>query len=83
VVTHGSNPSTSNQKAEAGGSLVQGQFELQSEFGASLGYVVKPCLKKKKKKRNQLSLVVRAFLESFSSIPQLNSTFPLGFRHGQ
>ena len=41
-----SNPST--QEAEAGGSGVQGQPGLYSEFQDSQGYIMRPCLKKKK-----------------------------------
>jgi hypothetical protein len=44
-------------EAEAGGLQVWRQRELHSEFQefqASLGYVVKPCLKKKKKKKKEI-----------------------------
>jgi hypothetical protein len=42
------NPSI--QRAEAGGLRVWDQPVLHREFQASVGYVGKPCLKKKKKK---------------------------------
>jgi hypothetical protein len=38
------NPST--QDAEAGGLRIQGQSGPHSKFQASLGYIVRPCLKK-------------------------------------
>jgi hypothetical protein len=44
----------SHWEAEAGGFLSSGQPGLQGEFQDSQGYIEKPCLKnKKKKKKNQ------------------------------
>jgi hypothetical protein len=43
VVTHASKPSS--QEVEVGGSKVQGQPGLHSEFQGSLGYIVRSCLK--------------------------------------
>jgi hypothetical protein len=64
---------------------VQGQFGLYSEFLASLGYVVKACLKKKKKKekfktikppaRIELSLVVVVWGEGWKLLMNL-AIFP-------
>jgi hypothetical protein len=39
---------SSSWETKAGGSRVQNQPGLYSEFETSLGYVTKPCLKKKK-----------------------------------
>jgi hypothetical protein len=46
MVTYAYNPSI--QEAEAGGPQVWGQPGLHSELKASLGYIARPCLKKKK-----------------------------------
>jgi hypothetical protein len=54
-MVHTCNPST--QKAEAGGSLVWGQPGLQSELEASLGCMVRPCLKNNKTKQNKTNTI--------------------------
>jgi hypothetical protein len=52
MVAHACDPNT--WEAEAGESWVQGQPSLQKEFKASLSYMVRLCIKKKKKKtKNQ------------------------------
>jgi hypothetical protein len=51
VVVHAFNPRT--WEAEAGGFLISGQPDLQSEFQDTQDYTEKPCLKKQKKKRKE------------------------------
>jgi hypothetical protein len=47
VAAHTCNPSTG--KVEAGKLKVHGQSGQHSKFQTSLGYIARPCLKKKKK----------------------------------
>jgi hypothetical protein len=53
MVTHAYNSST--PEAEAGGIQIQGQLWLHRQFQTSLGYRVKPCLKKEENKGQRLS----------------------------
>jgi hypothetical protein len=45
---------TSRLETEAGGSSVRSQPELHSEFQASLDYITQPCLKKRKRRKEDL-----------------------------
>jgi hypothetical protein len=49
MVVHAYNPST--QEVEARGSRVQDQPGLTSKFEASMGYIMRLCLKKTNKKK--------------------------------
>jgi hypothetical protein len=53
-VVHACNPST--QETKGGGLRVPGQPRLHREFKASIGYIVRPCLKKEKEKKRLLQL---------------------------